>query len=64
VTEKLPALKKGAETDLTLARVSLGGYEAGGNRTRHQDSIEGWQVVAKHDGAETIKITRRVSQAA
>lgn len=56
-TEAIPALRKGAEANLTVARVPLGGYEAGGNRTRYQDSIEGWQVIAKHNGAETIKIT-------
>ena len=56
-SEKLPALLKGAEVSLTLANVPLGGYEAGGNRTRYQDSIEGWQVAAKHSGVETIKIT-------
>jgi hypothetical protein len=56
-TEPLPALRKGAEANLTVGRVPLGGYEAGGNRTRYQDSIEGWQIIAKHNGAETIKIT-------
>ena len=56
-SEKLPALVKGAEANLTIARVPLGGWEIGGNRKQFQDSIEGWQVIAKHGGAETIKIT-------
>ncbi len=56
-SETLPALAKGAEANLTIAKVPLSGYETGGNRTQYQDSIEGWQVIAKHAGAETIKIT-------
>jgi hypothetical protein len=56
-TEKLPALLKGTEANLTVGNVPLSGYEAGGNRKQFQDSLEGWQVTVKHADKETIKIT-------
>ena len=55
-SEKLPALVKGAETNLTVGKVPMSGYEVGGNRKQFQDTIEGWQVVVKHGATETIKI--------
>ena len=56
-TEKLAALKAGAEANLIVGKVPLGGWEIGGNRKQFSDSIEGWQIVVKHDGKETIKLT-------
>ena len=56
-TVKLPALVKGAEANLTVGKVPLSGYEAGGNRKQFQDTIEGWQIIVKHAGVETIKLT-------
>ncbi len=56
-SEKFPALIKGAETNLTVGQVPLGGYEGLSNRKQYQDSIEGWQIIVKHDGKETLKIT-------
>ncbi len=56
-TEKLPALLKGAESNLTIGKVPMKGYESGGNRKQYQDTIEGWQIVAKHSGTETVRIT-------
>ena len=55
--EKLPALLKGTEANLTIGKVPMSGYEIGGNRKQFQDSIEGWQVIAKHEGKETVRIT-------
>jgi hypothetical protein len=56
-TEPFPALKPSAEANLTIGKVPMSGYNAGGNRKEYQDSIEGWQVVVKHEGVETLKIT-------
>lgn len=56
-TEKLPALSRGAEANLTIGKVPLNGYESGSNRKQYQDSIEGWQIIARHGETETIKIT-------
>lgn len=56
-TEKLPLLLKGAEANLVVGKVPIGGWESSGNRKEFQDSIEGWQVKITHDGKETIKIT-------
>jgi len=56
-TEKLPALAKSAEINLTVGKVPMSGYEIGGNRKQFQDSIEGWQIIVKHEGKETIRIT-------
>ena len=56
-SEKLPALPKGAEVNVTVGKVPLGGYELSGNRKQYQDSIEGWQIIAKHGAVETVKIT-------
>jgi hypothetical protein len=55
-TEKLPALTKSAEANLTVAKVALGGYEGAGYGKYYQDTIEGWQLIAKHDGKETLKL--------
>lgn len=56
-SEKLPALVKSAEANLTVGKVAIGGYEAGGNRKQYQDTIEAWRIIVKHDGKETLKIT-------
>jgi len=56
-TEKLPPILKGGEINLIVGKVPMGGWENSSNRKQFQDSIEGWQVVVKHDGKETIKIT-------
>jgi hypothetical protein len=55
--EKLPALTKSEETKLKLGRAAIGGYEGNLNRKRYQDNIEGWQVVVKHNGTETIRLS-------
>ena len=55
-TEKLPPLKPGAEANVVSGKVAIGGYERGGDK-RYQDSIEAWQVIVKHNGTETCKIT-------
>ncbi|HEX8312197.1 MAG TPA: hypothetical protein VF614_12815, partial [Chthoniobacteraceae bacterium] len=60
-SEPFPALKAGAEKDLKIGKVPIGGYEIGGNRKQFQDSIEGWQVVVKHGDKETIKLTSTAS---
>ncbi len=56
-SEKLPALLKGADVNLTIGKVPMSGYEIGGNRKEFSDSIEGWQVIANHEGKQTVKIT-------
>ena len=56
-SEKFSALIKGAETNMTVGEVPLGGYDNLGSRKQYQDSIEGWQIIEKHDGKETIKLT-------
>ena len=57
-TDNLPPLGKSAEANLTVGKVALGGYEGlGYNNKYYQDSIEGWQLIAKHDGKVTIKLT-------
>lgn len=56
-SEKFPALVKGAETNLTVGEVAVRGYDNLGARKQYQDSIEGWQILVKHEGKETIKLT-------
>ena len=56
-TEKLPALKTGGSADLTTGKVKMGGWESSGNRKQYQDSLEGWEIVVKHGGLETIRLT-------
>ncbi len=56
-SEKFAALVKGAETNMTVGEVPLGGYDNLGSRKQYQDTIEGWQIVVKHDGKETFKLT-------
>jgi hypothetical protein len=60
-SEPFPALKVGAEKELKIGKVPIGGYEIGGNRKQFQDSIEGWQVTVKHGEKETIKLTSTAS---
>ncbi len=55
-SEKLPALAKSGEVNLVIGKVPLGGWETSSNRKEFADTIEGWQVIAKHGGKETIKI--------
>jgi hypothetical protein len=55
-TEKFPALIKSAEANLVVGKVPLGGWETNSNRKEFMDSIEGYQVIVKHDGKETVKI--------
>lgn len=55
-TEKLPALKPSEEANLTMGRVKMSGYEGLNKRQTYQDSIEGWQIIVTHAGAETIRI--------
>lgn len=56
-TETLAALKPGEEAELTLGKVSMGGYENSGNRKQYADSVEAWQVSVNQNQKETIKIT-------
>lgn len=56
-SEKLPALLKGADVNLTIGKVPMSGWEIGGNKKQFSDSIEGWQIVASHEGKQTVKIT-------
>lgn len=55
-TDNIPPLTKSAEANLTVGKVALGGYEGLGYNKYYQDSIEGWQIIVKHDGKETIKL--------
>lgn len=59
--DKLPVLLKGKDVTLTVGKVPLGGWENSSNRKQFQDSIEGWQLIAKHDGKETVKISSGAS---
>jgi hypothetical protein len=56
-TEKVPALLAGGKAELTVAKVPIAGYEAGGNRKLYQDSVEAWQIKVSHEGKETVKLT-------
>jgi hypothetical protein len=56
-TEKVPPLKTGATFDLVTGKVKMGGWEIGGNRKRYQDTLEGWEIIVKHGGLETIRLT-------
>jgi hypothetical protein len=60
-SEKLPALGKSGEANLIIGKVPIGGWETTSNRKQFVDSIEGWQVIARHDGKETIKLTSTAS---
>jgi hypothetical protein len=42
--------------NLVAGKVAIGGYERGGD-TRYQDTIEAWQVIVKHNGTETCRVT-------
>ena len=56
-TQSFPPLRASAEARLTIGKVKMSGYETSANRREFQDSIEGWQIVVKHGGKETLKMT-------
>lgn len=56
-TQPFPPLKTSAQTRLTIGKVKMSGYETSANRREFQDTIESWQIVVKHNGVETLKMS-------